>query len=349
MRVTAILVALITLSLLGLPASAAINQIAEGGAVFIGEYPYTNWTRPPYPEVTRIQSAYPDTNWTRPPYPEVTRIQSAYPDTNWTRPPYPEVIRIQPRYPDVNWIRPPYPDGVTPSNDMDGTTYLSLASSASAAPNFGDIVTFTAKLTYLGTEGLTVQKRKIYPAANQQITLVAPDGSTKTATTDNTGQCTWTETPPLGSDTYTARFDGGTTYGPISLVPLLPSQSSVTFAVRIPTTISQQHHTKDEIYHFALSPAGCSVSWFVVSIYGELKDINGNPLVGAPVEVFRVDTGDKIWTGVTNNDGYYETGELWLRPQMIMTNVNVDDPAQRNTLFPVHFPGDDRYNEAWSN
>ena len=73
-------------------------------------YPDTNWTRPPYPEVTRIQPAYPDTNWTRPPYPEVTRIQPGYPDTNWTRPPYPEVTRIQPGYPDTNWTRPPYPE-----------------------------------------------------------------------------------------------------------------------------------------------------------------------------------------------------------------------------------------------
>ncbi|MBP7715814.1 MAG: PKD domain-containing protein [Methanoregulaceae archaeon] len=73
-------------------------------------YPDVNWTRPPYPEVTRMQPGYPDTNWTRPPYPEVTRIQPGYPDTNWTRPPYPEVTRIQPGYPDVNWTRPPYPD-----------------------------------------------------------------------------------------------------------------------------------------------------------------------------------------------------------------------------------------------
>jgi len=47
-----------------------------------------SWTRPPYPEVTRIQPGYPDSNWTRPPYPEVTRIQPGYPDSNWTRPAY---------------------------------------------------------------------------------------------------------------------------------------------------------------------------------------------------------------------------------------------------------------------
>ena len=68
-----------------------------------------SWTRPPYPEVTRIQPAYPDTNWTRPPYPEVTKIQPAYPDTNWTRPPYPEVTKIQPGYPVINWTRLAYP------------------------------------------------------------------------------------------------------------------------------------------------------------------------------------------------------------------------------------------------
>ena len=73
-------------------------------------YPDTNWTRPPYPEVTRIQPGYPDANWTRPPYPEVTRIQPGYPDTNWTRPPYPEVTKIQPGYPDTNWTRPSYLD-----------------------------------------------------------------------------------------------------------------------------------------------------------------------------------------------------------------------------------------------
>ena len=73
-------------------------------------YPDTNWTRPPYPEVTKIQPGYPDTNWTRPPYPEVTKIQPGYPDTNWTRPPYPEVTKIQPGYPDTNWTRPPYPE-----------------------------------------------------------------------------------------------------------------------------------------------------------------------------------------------------------------------------------------------
>ncbi len=69
-----------------------------------------SWTRPPYPEVTRIQPGYPDTNWTRPPYPEVTKIQPGYPDTNWTRPPYPEVTKIQPGYLDVNWTRPSYLD-----------------------------------------------------------------------------------------------------------------------------------------------------------------------------------------------------------------------------------------------
>ena len=68
-----------------------------------------SWTRPPYPEVTRIQPAYPDTNWTRPPYPEVTKIQPAYPGTNWTRPPYPEVTKIQPGYPVINWTRLAYP------------------------------------------------------------------------------------------------------------------------------------------------------------------------------------------------------------------------------------------------
>ena len=73
-------------------------------------YPDVNWTHPPYPEVTRIQPGYPDVNWTRPPYPEVTRIQPGYPDVNWTRPPYPEVTRIQPGYPDVNWTRMPYPE-----------------------------------------------------------------------------------------------------------------------------------------------------------------------------------------------------------------------------------------------
>ncbi|HNO08674.1 MAG TPA: PKD domain-containing protein, partial [Methanoregulaceae archaeon] len=73
-------------------------------------YPDVNWTRPPYPEVTRIQPGYPDTNWTRPPYPEVTKIQPGYPDTNWTRPPYPEVTKIQPGYPDTNWTRPSYLD-----------------------------------------------------------------------------------------------------------------------------------------------------------------------------------------------------------------------------------------------
>ncbi|HOB59498.1 MAG TPA: PKD domain-containing protein [Methanoregulaceae archaeon] len=69
-----------------------------------------SWTRPPYPEVTKIQPGYPDTNWTRPPYPEVTKIQPGYPDTNWTRPPYPEVTKIQPGYPDTNWTRPSYLD-----------------------------------------------------------------------------------------------------------------------------------------------------------------------------------------------------------------------------------------------
>ena len=67
-----------------------------------------SWTRPPYPEVTKIQPGYPDTNWTRPPYPEVTKIQPGYPDTNWTRPSYPEVTKIQPGYPDTNWTRPSY-------------------------------------------------------------------------------------------------------------------------------------------------------------------------------------------------------------------------------------------------
>ncbi len=71
-------------------------------------YPDTNWTRPPYPEVTKIQPGYPDTNWTRPSYPEVTKIQPGYPDTNWTRPSYPEVTKIQPGYPDTNWTRPSY-------------------------------------------------------------------------------------------------------------------------------------------------------------------------------------------------------------------------------------------------
>jgi len=71
-----------------------------------------SWTRPPYPEVTRIQPGYPDSNWTRPPYPEVTRIQPGYPDSNWTRPPYPEVTRIQPGYPDSNWTRPAYLDWI---------------------------------------------------------------------------------------------------------------------------------------------------------------------------------------------------------------------------------------------
>ncbi len=71
-----------------------------------------SWTRPPYPEVTRMQPGYPDTNWTRPPYPEVTRLQPGYPDTNWTRPPYPEVTRLQPGYPDTNWTRPSYLDWI---------------------------------------------------------------------------------------------------------------------------------------------------------------------------------------------------------------------------------------------
>jgi len=69
-----------------------------------------SWTRPPYPDVTKIQPGYPDTNWTRPPYPDVTKIQPGYPDTNWTRPPYPDVTKIQPGHPDTNWTRPPYPD-----------------------------------------------------------------------------------------------------------------------------------------------------------------------------------------------------------------------------------------------
>ena len=73
-------------------------------------YPDINWTRPPYPEVTKMQPVYPDIDWTRPPYPEVTKMQPVYPDIDWIRPPYPEVTKMQPVFSDVGWIRPSYLD-----------------------------------------------------------------------------------------------------------------------------------------------------------------------------------------------------------------------------------------------
>ena len=83
-------------------------SVSKAGYITVNEplpaYPAKDQTKDIF--VTLVDVT--DNSWTRPPYPEVTRMQPGYPDVNWTRPPYPEVTRIQPGYPDVNWTRPPY-------------------------------------------------------------------------------------------------------------------------------------------------------------------------------------------------------------------------------------------------
>jgi len=63
-------------------------SVSKAGYVTVNEalptYPAKDETKDIF--VTLVDVT--DGSWTRPPYPEVTRIQPGYPDSNWTRPAY---------------------------------------------------------------------------------------------------------------------------------------------------------------------------------------------------------------------------------------------------------------------
>ncbi len=206
-------------------------------------------------------------------------------------------------------------------NPVDGETYLTLTRSA-AYIRPGGQVTFTATLTYYVespgpvSAGRVANPKAHIVAPDQKVTLIAPDGSTKTGTTNCQGQCTWTETiAAKGTYTYNARFDGGS----LRCQTLLPSKSdpinvgvvsgppqptitSVTWTPNCGGSVIKGANTMFTVHWVSANPLDPPAHWDVVWDWYYFGDTDGKLEDGAATS----SSWEKQYnTGPTQNQNIY--------------------------------------------